>query len=269
MAQKTTRTPMVAGNWKMNLDHVEAIHLIQALALRLRSTESSQIDVVVHPPFTDLRSVEGIIGADSLPIRLGAQHCSDLESGAFTGEVSVGMLSRLSVELVLVGHSERRQFFGMTDELVASTASAVLNGGLTAIICVGESAEQRADGETTTVLTHQVEMALAGVASGAEDRVLFAYEPIWAIGTGVAATEVDAQMACAHIRSVIAHERTEAIASTMRILYGGSAKPDNAGDLVGQPDVDGLLVGGASLDAESFAAMIEAVSACYGSPAGK
>ena len=127
----------------------------------------------------------------------------------------------------------------MTDELVASTASAVLGGGLTAIICVGESAEQRADGETTTVLTHQVEMALAGVASGAEDRVLFAYEPIWAIGTGVAATEVDAQMACAHIRSVIAHERTEAIASTMRILYGGSAKPDNAGDLVGQPDVDG------------------------------
>ena len=268
MARRSTRTPVVAGNWKMNLDHVEAIHLIQGLALRLRSADPHHVEVSVHPPFTDLRSVEGIIGADDLPIILGAQHCSHLEAGAYTGEVSVGMLHRLSVKMVLVGHSERRELYGMTDELVAQTTAAVLNGGLTAVICVGESASQREAGETDAVLTRQVTAALKGVTSGSEGNVLFAYEPIWAIGTGVAATETDAQVACAHIRSVIAAERSPAVGDAMRILYGGSAKPDNAADLVAQEDVDGLLVGGASLDPESFGAMIEAVDACYGSPAG-
>ena len=246
MSRTSQRTPLVAGNWKMNLDHVEAIHLLQALALRLRSADTTKVEVSVHPPFTDLRSVEGIIGADELPITLGAQHCSHLESGAYTGEVSVAMLRRLSVKMVLVGHSERRELYAMTDDVVAQTASAVLSGGLTAVTA-----------------------ALAGVPKGAESSVLFAYEPIWAIGTGVAATEVDAQVACAHIRSVISAERSSAVGEAMRILYGGSAKPDNAGDLVAQDDVDGLLVGGASLDAESFSAMIDAVAACYGSPAGK
>jgi len=269
MASIIKRTPIVAGNWKMNLDHVEAIHLIQALALRLRSIEPSRVEVAVYPPFTDLRSVEGVIGADELPIILGAQHCSHLESGAYTGEISVAMLRRLSVRSVLVGHSERREIFGMSDDLVARTTEAVLSGGLSAVICVGESAAQREAGETTEVLSRQVSAALGGVGPGAEAGISFAYEPIWAIGTGVAATEMDAQLACAHIRSVIASERSDAVASATRILYGGSAKPDNAGDLVSQVDVDGLLVGGASLDAESFAAMIEAVGACYGSPAGK
>ena len=269
MSRTSQRTPLVAGNWKMNLDHVEAIHLLQALALRLRSADTTKVEVSVHPPFTDLRSVEGIIGADELPITLGAQHCSHLESGAYTGEVSVAMLRRLSVKMVLVGHSERRELYAMTDDVVAQTASAVLSGGLTAVICVGETAEQRDADETSDVLRRQVTAALAGVPKGAESSVLFAYEPIWAIGTGVAATEVDAQVACAHIRSVISAERSSAVGEAMRILYGGSAKPDNAGDLVAQDDVDGLLVGGASLDAESFSAMIDAVAACYGSPAGK
>ena len=268
MSRTTDRTPLVAGNWKMNLDHVEAIHLLQALALRIRSADTARVEVSVHPPFTDLRSVEGIIGADELPIALGAQHCSHLESGAFTGEVSVAMLRRLSVKMVLVGHSERRELYGMTDELVAQTASAVLAGGLTAVICVGETADQREAGETNAVLSHQVSAALGGVPKGSEANVLFAYEPIWAIGTGVAATEDDAQVACAHIREVLVEERSTAVADSTRILYGGSAKPDNAGDLVAQPDVDGLLVGGASLDAGSFSAMIDAVAACYGSPAG-
>ena len=268
MARRTARTPLVAGNWKMNLDHVEAIHLIQSLALRLRSADTHHVEVSVHPPFTDLRSVEGIIGADALPIVLGAQHCSHLDAGAFTGEVSVAMLRRLSVKMVLVGHSERRELFGMTDELVAQTATAVLTGGLAAVICGGESAVQREAGETDEVLGRQVTAALRGVPQGSEAKVLFAYEPIWAIGTGLAATEEDAQVACAHIRSVIAAERSSAVAEAMRILYGGSAKPENAADLVSQEDVDGLLVGGASLDAESFGAMIDAVAACYGSPAG-
>jgi triosephosphate isomerase len=268
MGRTNSRVPLVAGNWKMNLDHVEAIHLLQSLALRLRGADTSKVEVSVHPPFTDLRSVEGIIGADELPITLGAQHCSHLEAGAYTGEVSVGMLRRLSVKMVLVGHSERREFYGMTDELVAQTAAAVLSGGLTAVICVGETAEQRDAGETSAVLSAQVTAALAGVAKGSESSVLFAYEPIWAIGTGVAATEEDAQVACAHIRSVVAEDRSGEVAASLRILYGGSAKPENAGDLVSQPDVDGLLVGGASLVAESFGAMIDAVAACYGSPAG-
>jgi len=260
-----SRRPIVAGNWKMNLDHVEAIHLVQQLALGLRSIDHSRTDIQIYPPFTDLRSVEGIIGADHLPIELGAQHCSALESGAYTGEVSVSMLARLSVTSVLVGHSERRQLYGMTDEIVAATSTSVLAGGLHPTICVGETGEEREAGITSEVLTRQVRGALAGVPKGSEGSVVFAYEPVWAIGTGVAATTQDAQVACAHIRSVLTEERGGA-ASGIRILYGGSAKPDNAGELVAEKDVDGLLVGGASLDAASFAAIIEAVSACYGSP---
>ena len=269
MSRRHSRTPLVAGNWKMNLDHVEAIHLVQALALRLRGAEATKVDVSIHPPFTDLRSVEGIIGADHLPILLGAQHCSHLESGAYTGEVSTSMLRRLGVQLVLVGHSERREIYAMDDETVALTAGTVLAAGLAPVICVGETAEQRAASETEQVLTAQVLAALGGVKKGSENPVIFAYEPIWAIGTGVAATENDAQGACAHIRSVVASERGAEVASALRILYGGSAKPDNAGDLVGQADVDGLLVGGASLDAESFSAIIDAVAACYGSSDGE
>ncbi len=261
---KVTRRPLVAGNWKMNLDHVEAIRLIQDVALRLRNTDHRSVDIAIHPPFTDLRSVEGIIGADELPIALGAQHCSAHASGAYTGEVSVAMLARLSVSLVLVGHSERRLYFGMSDEMVAATTAAVLKGLLTPVICVGETGEEREAGETESVLVRQITAALDGVAKGSESSIIVAYEPVWAIGTGLAATTEDAQVACHRIREEIRSLRGEA-ADGIRILYGGSANPENAGDLVAQADVDGLLVGGASLQGESFAAIINSVAACYGS----
>ena len=262
----SVRRPIVAGNWKMNLDHVEAIHLVQSLALRLRSIDHSGVEVAIYPPFTDLRSVEGLIGADNLPIELGAQHCSEHDAGAFTGEVSVPMLARLGVTRVLVGHSERRQFYAMTDELVAATIAVVLKHGLHPVICVGETGEERDAGATEEVLARQLTAALEGLPKGTEDDAVVAYEPVWAIGTGRAATPDDAQQACAFIRSTIATERGD-VATQMRILYGGSAKADNAADLVSQIDVDGLLVGGASLDAEAFAAIIDATATCYGSTA--
>jgi triosephosphate isomerase len=247
----------------MNLDHVEAIHLVQALSLHLRAMELGPVEVAIAPPFTDLRSVEGIIGADDLPIHLAAQHVSSHSSGAFTGEVSVAMLRRLGVRMVIVGHSERRQLFGMDDATVADTVRAVLQGGLTPIICVGETEEQREAGEMAAVLTSQLLAALEGVAADATQTIVIAYEPIWAIGTGVAATEEDAQAACALLRAVLRDARGDA-AADVRILYGGSAKAENATSLVEQADVDGLLVGGASLEADGFAAIITATIACYG-----
>jgi len=265
---RSARRPLIAGNWKMNLDHVAAIRLVQDLALRLRGFDHKMVDISIHPPFTDLRTVEGIIGADRLPIQLGAQHCSSHEDGAFTGEISLAMLSRLSVASVIVGHSERRQFFSMTDSDVAETARAVLTHDLTPIICVGETGEERESGVTHEVLVRQVTAALGGVDKGVEERIVIAYEPIWAIGTGVAATAEDAQTACQAIRALIASDRGEA-SERVRVLYGGSAKPENAEELMGMPDVDGLLVGGASLGAESFAAIVAATATCYGQTAGK
>jgi triosephosphate isomerase (TIM) len=261
---KRTRRPLIAGNWKMNLDHVAAIRLVQDLALRMRSLDHRSLDVAVFPPFTDLRSVESVIGAEHLPMVLGAQHCSPFPDGAYTGEVSLSMLARLGVGMVIVGHSERRQLFGMDDERVAQTALAVHLAQLTPVICVGETEEERQAGETDAVLERQVRALLRGVPAGLEERTVLAYEPIWAIGTGVAATPEDAQSACAAIRQLVGSERGEA-ASEARILYGGSAKPENAEELVGLPDVDGLLVGGASLQADSFAAIIAAAASCYGS----
>jgi triosephosphate isomerase len=263
MAKRSTRRPLVAGNWKMNLDHVESVYLMADLALRIRGLNQQQVDVSVHPPFTDLRSVEGIIGADGLPISLGAQHCSAHDNGAFTGEVSLAMLKRLSVALVIVGHSERRQFFSMTNQDVAATAKAVHEHALTPIICVGETQHERESGVMEEILERQVSEAFLGVGSGLEERTIIAYEPIWAIGTGLAATQEDAQGACAFIRATIHSLRGNA-ADEVRILYGGSAKPENAAMYAEQKDIDGLLVGGASLEGESFAAIIEAVATCYG-----
>jgi triosephosphate isomerase len=259
----STRRPLIAGNWKMNLDHVAAIRLIQELALRLRGFDHDGVDVAVHPPFTDLRSVEGVIGADQLPILLGAQHCSAHEEGAYTGEVSLAMLARLSVSLVIVGHSERRQLFAMSDDDVAATARAVLMKDLIPVICVGETGLEREERVTNEVLARQVRAALGGVPAGLESDMVIAYEPIWAIGTGLAATAEDAQRACVTIRTLIAEARGE-VADQVRILYGGSAKAENAAEFLALADVDGLLVGGASLDAESFAAIVAAAADCYG-----
>lgn len=263
MTKKSARRPLVAGNWKMNKDHVEAVRLMADLGLRIRTLGSTGLDVSVHPPFTDLRTVATIIGAEGLPIILGAQHCSAKSDGAFTGEVSVSMLSRLGVQMVIVGHSERRQFYAMTDDVVSETVRAVHGGGMTAVICVGETQHEREAGITQQVLETQMTGALDGVLPGTEERTVIAYEPIWAIGTGLAASGEDAQAVCGSLRSMIRTTRSE-LADSVRILYGGSAKSENAAEYVSQVDIDGLLVGGASLEGESFAAILQAVDTCYG-----
>jgi triosephosphate isomerase len=256
------RAPIVAGNWKMNLDHVEAVHLVQELGIRLRAVDVGGTEVLLVPPFTDLRSVSSVIESERLSVALGAQHVSEHESGAYTGEVSAAMLARLGALTVLVGHSERRRLFGMDDAVVARTAASALRGGLRPMVCVGETEQERADGLTEAVLTRQLSAALDGLEGAEPDAFLLAYEPVWAIGTGLAATVADAEDACRHLRMGASQRLGEGV-ERLRILYGGSASPDNAGELVAAPSVDGLLVGGASLTAAGFAAIVEAVADCY------
>jgi triosephosphate isomerase len=267
MAAAVSRRPLVSGNWKMHHDHIEALHTVRDLGLRIKPGDVSSLDVTVHPPFTDLRTVQSLIDGERLPLGLGAQHCYYEDRGAFTGEVSPQMLARLGVAYVLVGHSERRQIFDMTDEAVALTLRAVLRHEMTPILCVGETEELRDAGATSSHLEAQVRTALTGLAKEQVGAMVLAYEPIWAIGTGRAATVDDAQDACAFIRSVVAEMAGEPAARALRIQYGGSVKGANAGELVDAPDVDGLLVGGASLDAAGFVDIIRAVSDCYRSSA--
>jgi triosephosphate isomerase len=258
----TRRAPIVAGNWKMNLDHVEAVHLVQELGIRLRAFDVGDTEVLLVPPFTDLRTVSSVIESERLSFTLGAQHVSEHESGAYTGEISAAMLARLGALTVLVGHSERRRLFAMDDGVVARTAAAARRGGLRPMVCVGETAEERSEGLTDSVLTRQLTAALDGLEGVDPDAFVLAYEPVWAIGTGLAATVADAEDACRHLRREAAQRLGEG-AERLRILYGGSANAENAGELVAAPDVDGLLVGGASLTAAGFAAIVEAVSDCY------
>jgi triosephosphate isomerase len=253
---------VVAGNWKMHLDHVEAVHLLTELGMRLRAFDASGIDVVVLPPFTDLRSASSVIEAERLEVGLGAQHVSEHDAGAFTGEVAASMLAKLGATIVLAGHSERRQLFGMDDAAVGRTAAAARRGGLVPMVCVGETEDERAAGQTDEVLARQLDAGIAELGDVDAAQLLVAYEPVWAIGTGLAATTEDAQAACAHLRSV-ARARLGDHADGLRVLYGGSASPENAGELVEGRDVDGLLVGGASLSAATFAAVCEAVADCY------
>ena len=259
----TPRRPLVSGNWKMNHDHIEALHTVRDLGLRLKPDDVARVDVSVHPPFTDLRTVQTLVEKEHIPLALGAQHCSDEDAGARTGEVSPRMLARLATSYVIVGHSERRQLFGMDDATVASTLRAVLRNGMTPLVCVGESEEQRERGQTESVLEEQVLAALSGLAAEVMGALVVAYEPIWAIGTGQAATAVDAEDACARIRSLVAKLGGEEAAAGLRIQYGGSVNAENAGDFMAEPDVDGLLVGGASLEAASFTDIIRAAAACY------
>lgn len=259
----TARRPVVAGNWKMHLDHVEAVHVLQELALRLRTVDHAALEVCVLPPFTDLRSASSVIEAERLDLVLGAQHASEHDPGPYTGEVGVGMLARLGVDVVLVGHSERRRLYAMDDATVARTAAAVLAAGLRPMVCVGELADERAEGATEAVLARQLDAAMAQVGAADPARLLIAYEPVWAIGTDTAATPEDAQAACAFLRARAAMTMGEG-AMDLRILYGGSATEDNAASLVQGDDVDGLLVGGASLAAASFTAIVGAVADCYG-----
>jgi len=253
----------VSGNWKMNHDHAEALHLVRDLGLRLTSDDTKRVDVSIHPPFTDLRTVQTVVEGEAIPLLLGAQHCFHVDRGAYTGEVSPQMLARLGTAYVLVGHSERRRLFGMDDETVAATIRAVLKHQMTPICCVGESEDQRDGGRTETVLEAQLRAALEGLDPQQVAGMVIAYEPVWAIGTGRAATPVDAEDACGFAREIIGQLAGAEASGSVRIQYGGSVNGDNAADLVAEPNVDGLLVGGASLEAGSFLDTIRAVGGCY------
>lgn len=250
-----TRIPLISGNWKMNLNHFEAIQLVQKLSYELAGHDFNAVEVSVHPPFTDIRSVQTVIDADRMHLIVGAQNCHFEASGAFTGEVSPAMLAKLDVQYVIVGHSERRALFGETDEVVASKAAAVYANAMTPIVCVGETLEDREGGRAEQVVESQVRGSLVTLSAQQFETLVLAYEPVWAIGTGKTASADDAQSMCAHIRGVVASMHAEA-GNTVRIQYGGSVKPTNAAELMGQPDIDGALVGGAALEAESFSRIV-------------
>ncbi len=254
------RRPLVSGNWKMHHDHLAAIRTMADLGLRLDAEDAARVDVSVHPPFTDLRSAQTVMEDRSVPVFLGAQHCHHRDEGAFTGEIAPPMLARLGVSYVIVGHSERRQHFGQSDEDVARTLRAVQRHGMTPIICVGETGEEREQGATEERLTAQVTASLGSAGGLTASAIVVAYEPIWAIGTGKTATAADAQQACAHIRAVAAGCIGQEAADQMRVQYGGSVKPESTSELLACPDVDGVLVGGASLDAASFADIVHAAA---------
>ena len=256
MIDPAHRRPLVSGNWKMNFDHFQAIHAARDLGLRLAPADVARIDVSIHPPFTDLRSVQTVVEAEGIPVALGAQNCAIKDAGAFTGEVSALMLAKLHVQYVIVGHSERRRLFGETDEVVAAKLCAVFRNAMTPICCVGETEDEREAGETQVRLTAQVSSVVASVSTDQLAGMVIAYEPIWAIGTGRPATAEDAQEACAWIRSIIGDAAGEEAASQVRIQYGGSVTPENTESLMACPDVDGALVGGASLDAGAFVEII-------------
>jgi triosephosphate isomerase len=248
------RTPYLAANWKMHKTVAEAAAFVDALLPRIAAT---QHDVVICPPFTALTAV--VERRYGTAVRVAAQNMHEAESGAFTGEVSAAMLVELDVEAVVLGHSERRQYFNETDEALARKVPVALAAGLEPILCVGESEEARDSGQTEGVLERQLQADLAAVDPAGLEGIVIAYEPIWAIGTGRTATAEQAQEACAFIRDVL-RER-DAAADSIRILYGGSVKPANAAELLSQADIDGALVGGASLDPEEFAAIVEAAPA--------
>ena len=252
----TERKPLVSGNWKMHHNHFDAIATVQKLGYLLDKDVYAALDVSVHPPFTDLRSIQTLLDADRIPIALGAQHCHWEEQGPFTGEVSPAFLAKLAVRYCIVGHSERRQLFGQTDEVVERTLHAILRHGMTPILCVGETLEEREAGETLDKIHLQTRAALNGLAPDQVAGLVIAYEPIWAIGTGRTASPADAQEACASVRRLCREMHGGDAAAAVRIQYGGSVKPDNAAEILGQPDVDGALVGGASLEADSFAAIV-------------
>ncbi len=251
------RRPLISGNWKMNLNHFEALRLVQELSYEVSRDDVDAVDVSVHPPFTDIRTVQTTLETDRIPFFLGAQNCHHETSGAFTGEVSPLMLAKLNVAYVIVGHSERRELFGETDEIVNAKVKAVLSAEMTPILCVGETLEEREAGQAESKVESQIRGSLAKVTSEHVASLVIAYEPIWAIGTGRTASAADAQAMCAAVRGVVRDTWGEAAADEVRIQYGGSVKPVNAAELMNQPDIDGALVGGASLEAVSFARIIQ------------
>ena len=249
------RKPIMAANWKMHHDHLVAIQVVQKLSYRLEKDDHEECDIVVCPPFSDLRTLQTLIESDKIPIALGAQNCHWEDQGAFTGEVSPPMLKKLIVEYVIVGHSERRQLFGETDETVNKKVAAVLRHEMTPILCVGETLEERESGRTETRVGEQTRAALRGVKADVVAGCVLAYEPIWAIGTGRNATPDDANETIGAIRGVL-RDLYGDTAEAIRIQYGGSVKPGNIAELMEMPEIDGALVGGASLDPDDFARIV-------------
>ncbi len=251
------RKPLISGNWKMYNTHFEAIQLVQKLSYSLEAEDYRLVDVSIHPPFSNLRSIQTLLDADDISMFLGAQNCHWEDKGAYTGEVSAPMLAKLAVRYVIAGHSERRQLFGETDDEVNKKVRAILRHEMTPILAVGETLEEREAGETEEKVKGQVEAGLAGVTNEAVAGMVIAYEPIWAIGTGRTASTDDAQAMCAYIRSAVERLSGADAAARVRIQYGGSVKATNINPLMAQPDIDGALVGGASLEPESFARIVQ------------
>ncbi|GIH05069.1 triosephosphate isomerase [Rhizocola hellebori] len=247
------RRPLMAGNWKMNLNHLEAISLTQKLAFSLSEKELTDVDVVILPPYIDIRSVQTLVDGDKLLLTYGAQDLSPHQSGAYTGDVSGPMLAKLGCSYVVVGHSERRQYHSESDELVNSKVKAALANDITPILCIGEGLEVREAGNHVEHTLSQLDGGLAGLTGTQVEKVVVAYEPVWAIGTGKTATPADAQEVIGAIRARLAETQGETVAQAVRILYGGSVKASNVGEIMNEADIDGALVGGASLDSEEFA----------------
>lgn len=251
-----SRRPVIAANWKMHHDHLVAIQVVQKLSYRLEAADYANADVVVCAPFTDLRTLQTLTEADEIPVLLGAQNCHWDDHGAFTGEISPVMLAKLNVRYVIVGHSERRQLFGETDQMVNRKAKAVLKHGMIPIVCVGEALEERERGDTDQRVVDQIAGAFIGIRASDAERCVVAYEPIWCIGTGRNATPDDANTTIGVIREALRGLFADT-AEEIRIQYGGSVKPGNIAELMRQPEIDGALVGGASLDPDDFARIVQ------------
>jgi triosephosphate isomerase len=256
MGELMERRDLIVGNWKMHANHLEAIQMVQKLSYRLENSDYERVEVVVAPPFTSLRSVQTVIEADRMRIGLGAQHVHWEEKGAFTGEIAPAMLAKLSVQHVIVGHSERRAMFGETDETVNKRAKAVLAHQMTPIICVGETLDQREADQTEEVVVTQVRGGIAGIDAEALARSSIAYEPVWAIGTGRNADPDTAGAVIELIRDTVRSVAGDGAADGVRILYGGSVNPGNIKGFMAKRHIDGGLVGGASLDPDTFAAVV-------------
>ena len=252
----STRTPLMAGNWKMNLNHLEAIAHVQKLAFALADKDYEAVEVAVLPPFTDLRSVQTLVDGDKLKIKYGAQDLSAQDSGAYTGEISGSMLAKLKCTYVAVGHSERRQYHAETDEICNAKVKAAYKHGLTPILCIGEGLDIRKAGQQVEYTLAQLDGGLKDIPAEQAESIVIAYEPVWAIGTGEVATPGDAQEVCGAIRGRLAELYSQELADKVRIQYGGSVKANNVASIMAQPDVDGALVGGAALDADEFVKIV-------------
>ena len=252
------RVPLIAGNWKMNLNHIEAVATVQKLdeELRYANHDSEKVEAVVLVPFTDIRSVQTLIDSDKLELKYGAQDVSEHASGAYTGDISAGMLAKLGVSYCTVGHSERREYHGETDAIVNAKAKALADNGISPIVCVGEGLDIRKAGNHVPYTVNSLKGSLADMTAEQMGRIVVAYEPVWAIGTGEVATPADAQEVIGAIRGAIAEMYGKDIADATRILYGGSVKSGNVAEIMAEPDVDGALVGGASLDPVEFSKIV-------------